>query len=555
MEYIDLMKYVVPIIVIGIIAFQVKLFIDNRRRMSEFSDIFTRNNPLDWDINKQSGFVDGITVNTQSSILVSIKDSINKYLGNNKGSIIDFSLLKDAVDRHCQTVEDEIQTQMPVPLYCGLAGTMLGVIIGLGSLLFTDSISFLMGAKAMDSVNTASGGAAQGVNDLLWGVAWAMVASICGITLTTVNSMLFKKCKLQEEEGKNDFLAWMQSKLLPELPSDTSQAMNNLVQNLNRFNNTFSSNNKELGRTLTKINESYNTSAQILESVRRLDITKMATANVKVLNELQECMPLLEDFKTYLASVKGYTDAIQRFTELFDSESERLHVLEEIRDFFRRHKGEIAKNLADNDNALKEALKHLNETSSTSIAELDKSLTDQADKFKTLNHEICESFSEQLKQMPGIMSRLNDLSEIPAKLLVMTKQIEKSNEDLVNSINLSNERMAKGIGNSLKNIKVVVNDSIHQKKEQLPIPRWLKVSVIVSLLLITLSSLATTTILIIGNSTKTDKIQTEISKTIVDGEVKSATNIQHNGDSVNFPTESKKVEMSKKEVKKQEKRR
>lgn len=222
---------------------------------------------------------------------------------------------------------------MPVPLYCGLAGTMLGVIIGLGSLLFTDSISFLMGAKAMDSVNTASGGAAQGVNDLLWGVAWAMVASICGITLTTVNSMLFKKCKLQEEEGKNDFLAWMQSKLLPELPSDTSQAMNNLVQNLNRFNNTFSSNNKELGRTLTKINESYNTSAQILESVRRLDITKMATANVKVLNELQECMPLLEDFKTYLASVKGYTDAIQRFTELFDSESERLHVLEEIRDF------------------------------------------------------------------------------------------------------------------------------------------------------------------------------------------------------------------------------
>lgn len=103
------MKYVVPIIVIGIIAFQVKLFIDNRRRMSEFSDIFTRNNPLDWDINKQSGFVDGITVNTQSSILVSIKDSINKYLGNNKGSIIDFSLLKDAVDRHCQTVEDEIQ--------------------------------------------------------------------------------------------------------------------------------------------------------------------------------------------------------------------------------------------------------------------------------------------------------------------------------------------------------------------------------------------------------------------------------------------------------------
>lgn len=43
------------------------------------------------------------------------------------------------------------------------------------------------------------------MSDLLTGVAWAMVASIFGIGLTTLNSLLFKKCKLQEESGKMNF--------------------------------------------------------------------------------------------------------------------------------------------------------------------------------------------------------------------------------------------------------------------------------------------------------------------------------------------------------------
>ena len=57
-------------------------------------------------------------------------------------------------------------------------------------------------------------------------------------------------CKLNEEDGKNSFFAWMQSELLPELPSDTSEALNNLVRNLNKFNNTFAQNTSNLGNTL-----------------------------------------------------------------------------------------------------------------------------------------------------------------------------------------------------------------------------------------------------------------------------------------------------------------
>lgn len=147
----------------------------------------------------ETGFVKGI-YGKGNIIFSSIKNSINKYLNNSVGSVIDYNLLKDAVDRHCETVEEDISTQTPVPLYCGLAGTMLGVIIGLGSLLFTDSITSLMTNSAAQQ--SAFYSAADGVSDLLTGVAWAMVASICGIGLTTLNSLQFKKCKLQEESGK-----------------------------------------------------------------------------------------------------------------------------------------------------------------------------------------------------------------------------------------------------------------------------------------------------------------------------------------------------------------
>ena len=57
----------------------------------------------------------------------------------------------------------------------------------------------------------------------------------------------------------------------------------------------------------------------------------------------------------YLNDIKGYTDVIHKFTSQFEKESDRLHVLEEIRDYFTRHKGEISKDYSDAEINLKKA--------------------------------------------------------------------------------------------------------------------------------------------------------------------------------------------------------
>lgn len=440
------MHALVPIIIIAIICIQIFFFIKNLLRMNQFSKIFSEESSWRLRRNQQTNFVDGV-YGAGNSIFESIKNSINKYLEKNAGSVIDFGLLKDAVDRHCDSVENDIATQTPIPLYWGLAGTMAGVILGLWDLLNSNAILTLMGSSG-GVINTASHNAAVGINALLSGVAWAMLASIIGILLTTANSLLFKRCKLKEETGKNSFLAWMQSELLPELPSDTSQALNNLVKNLNKFNNTFKENTSNLGNALNAVNHSYAIQANIIKAVHDMDVMKMAKANVQVLKELKECTDKLEAFNEYLDNIEGYTKAIHRFESQFGEQADRLHILEEIRDFFRRHKSEIAKTTANADKTLQESLEQIKESTSENVNEMQKRFVEQSEHFKTILEDeksaferfmtqINAQFSAQMSHMPQLAKQLEEISSIPVRLDKLIDKVEKSNTKLASDISFA----------------------------------------------------------------------------------------------------------------------
>lgn len=453
------MSFIVPIIVFFIVCLQMYFFVMNVYRMKEYKDIFEYESSWEIEHSSETGFVSGIS-GEGNKVFSSIKESISKYLGSNSGSVIDFHLLKDAVDRHCDAVENDINTLTPVPLYCGLAGTMAGVIIGLSSLLATGSITALLSSGAGNF-----GAAAVGVNDLLEGVAWAMLASICGIFFTTVSSVLFKRYKLQGESGKNTFLAWLQAKLLPELPSDTSDALSKLVKNLNKFNNTFAENTTRLGGALKNVNESYRIQADIIQTVHDMDVMKMAKANVNVLKELKECTDKLEVFNQYLNDIHGYTDSIHKFTTLFETESDRLHVLEEIQQFFMRHKEEIAKDSADADIALREALRSMKESTNSNLNELNtflvkqaedfkQILNDERDSFEKISNEISAKFNSQLSSFPMLVEKLTEISQIPEKINQLIERLEKSNSMLYSSITMSMGETKKTIASKIENIKI-----------------------------------------------------------------------------------------------------
>lgn len=459
------MHDIVPFIILAIICTQVFFFIKNLMRMGQFSKIFSEESSWRLRRNTETSLVDGV-YGSGNSIFESIKNSINKYLGNNSGSVIDFGLLKDAIDRHCDSVENDIATQTPIPLYWGLAGTMAGVILGLWDLLDSNAILTLMGSGA-GQIDANTQDAAKGIDALLSGVAWAMGASICGIILTTINSILFKQCKLKEENDKNSFLAWMQSELLPELPSDTSEALNNLVKNLNKFNNTFAQNTSNLGDALNAVNQSYAIQADIIKAVHEMDVMKMAKANVRVLQELKECTDKLEVFNEYLSDIEGYTDAIHRFEAQFGEQANRLHILEEIRDFFNRHKSEIARTTADADRTLQESLQNIKDSTSENVDELHSRFVEQSEQFKTILRQEKESFEEfmtqmkaqfsaQISHMPQMAKQLEEISAIPVRLDKLIDKVEKSNSKLASDIsfalkqNLQSAKVNAQFGNAIE---------------------------------------------------------------------------------------------------------
>ena len=490
------MDIIVPVIIIGIVSLQIFFFMKNLQRMKEFKDIFKEADSWNILYDEESHFVSSIA-GKGNETFQAIKFSINKYLRSHTGSVVDFNLLKDAVDRHCDSVEEDINTQTPVPLYCGLAGTMIGVIIGLSPLLYTNSITSLLGGnkaknnteivqQTKDSETEADehiSQAADGVNDLLTGVAWAMLASILGIGLTTANSLFFKKYKLEEESGKNDFYAWMQSQLLPELPSDTSDILQKLVSNLNRFNNVFSKNTKELGSTLSEVNRSYEIQADIIGYLQEMDIERVSAANIHVLKELQGCTNELREFQTYLNSVQGYTTSIQKFTELFNSESERLHILEDIKNLFQGNKDLIAKDLTSSQELLKESMTQMRRATEDTVEELRNALTNEMDNFDELNKQLESKFTEQLEKMPKLYESLNSISKIPSKLEDLAQQLIKGNERTASALEYKMDSFLSEISQHTN-----TETSYHPSKRM---PLWQKMAIGTTLFIVCFSGLFT----------------------------------------------------------------
>ena len=275
-------------VVILVVVFQLMKFSQNRKRIDLFSNIFAGQ---DYELNYDNNdMVVGI-LGSGNQIFDDIKNSINGYLRENKGTEVDFQLLKDSVDRHCDMIEDEINSQMPLPLYFGLAGTMTGAIIGLFALVFGGSILELMAGKSSTSI-----GAANNINDLLWGVAIAMVASAIGIILTSLNTIYFKDKKLKEETEKNRFLAWMQSKVLSAIPSGVSQQMRALVNQLATFNRNFKSNTDAINTTLVRAKQVYQSQAQVIDEYKAIDLEKIYNGVNNILRKITSSTESLGNF-------------------------------------------------------------------------------------------------------------------------------------------------------------------------------------------------------------------------------------------------------------------
>lgn len=339
-------------------------------------------------------------------VLDKILSSVNTYLLRNKGAVSDFNLIKDVVERNTDAVDEEINSLLPIPLYLGLMGTMIGIVIGLFSM---PSISDENFESAIDM--------------LIGGVKIAMIASFVGLLFTVILSgWKYKGAKLQAEGLKNDFFTWIQTQLLPVLSQNISSSIYSLQANLLNFNDTFSTNISSFNGLMNKILNSFDGQVNLMNELKEVDVAQLAKLNVNVLQELRTSTKEFEKFNTFLNQLNSFVDNAQKLNHNINNQLDRTYAIEQIAN-------SIGSNISTNNQLIGVLQSELREVSSRKqmVAEavidvdnvLSKSLEDlgrhidaQINAIKNITIKEEDLLEKLLKEDRGNLNELKKISEL-----------------------------------------------------------------------------------------------------------------------------------------------
>lgn len=404
--------------------------------------------------------VEGITTKHDNQTFVSIVNSINEYLDCNK-SVNDFHLMKDIVDRNCDSKEEEIGTQIPIPLYLGLVGTMSGILVGVAFLWLTGGLSDLLSTGG-------TGSGAEGIEALLGGVALAMISSICGILLTTTASNKFKRAKTDFEDNKNLFLSWIQAKLLPKLSDNMVGALREMTVNLSDFNERFEANISELDDALSKVSDSYKQQTELMNAVQKLADKDLSMKNLQLFTALTNSTKQIETLNEFLNRSNIYLENVKALNANLAEQEKRTQMMENIGGFIKTEleqiearKGLISKSVGTVDDYLRQALDNLKESSQSQLEELKKEVGKQDDVLNKRSEEITK-----------IVDELHQLTDVKQSISEFAKEMKTQNQKLDNLTNsIRALASAKESGNIVKEKEYVPE----VKKDEDDRPLWLNI--------------------------------------------------------------------------------
>jgi hypothetical protein len=339
--------------------------------------------------------------------------------------------MKDIVDRNCDAKEEEINAQIPVPLYMGLVGTMAGILVGVGFLVFSGGLNALLSAdiplwfkntfpnetaiKELERAWSAKG--SEGVIALMGGVAIAMISSILGIVFTTWGSTKFKAAKSVVESDKHAFLSWIQATLLPTLSDNVVGAIREMTGNLTSFNRQFSDNTSNLGAALAKVNESYKLQTQLIDAVNKIQEGRTASTNLTLLSKLIESSEQIGKLAEYLHHTNDYLANVRALNDKLDLHENRTRAVEEMGAFFRTElleiesrKSAISKAVGTVDDYLQQALGNFKENAEAQFNELQKATVKQQDILLRRAEEI-EKLVTELQQLSAVKESISKFEQ------------------------------------------------------------------------------------------------------------------------------------------------
>ncbi len=442
-----------------------------------------------------------LTETSGTGIIQRIKEDINNYLLNNYGAAVNFSIIKDIIDREVDVKDEEISNSVPTPLYFGLAATMVGIIFGLISMPGLDGDKFSLG-----------------INSLINGVKLAMTASLCGLLCTTLlSSIFYKNAKRSLLKDKNQQISYLQATLLPELIKAEDTGVSGLKASLDRFARVATDISDNVLIAARKTGENILLQQEVIDRVANLDVLKISKTNLELFNRLENNMIAFNKFSEYISIMSQISDNLKNFAsrtisidnvvaQIYNTlqENDRLSRFlslhfEKIEtagnaalkavDLSDSHfKEAIEKLKEETDKTLNQAFRAVNESSLHFSGAIDKLKEEIDNRISRLNHDAADNetkmtgiyndiganlasvASQHISQLQTVYSnalpqfdQLNNLQILPK----IKDQVSDGVSQLQNDSNTNTARLIEAINqlnNSLTGIRDNLNNSALSKK-------------------------------------------------------------------------------------------
>ncbi len=431
-----MLNILISLIILGVaVCFQWASFVKTQNARKKLKNIFPKSFAdsvaAERDEEENTVCIKLFKSNSESKIFVKIVESINYYLLKNRGAT-DYAILKDITDRNCDSLEDEIDSTAAVPIYIGLCGTVLGIVFGVAILAFGGGLDQLLSAdtlkSSIDSLQTAGKEAvngAQGIKELMQGVAVAMGTTFFGVLLTIFGSLSHKESQKTNEQRKNEFLSWMQGELLPQMNTNMVSTLDMLQRNLNQFNKDFSDNSKNLKDIFGNINTTYDNQAEVLRLIKKLDINGMADANVRVLRELQGCTGQISLLQSFLNESNLYLSEVQKMNQELTDYQDRTKLIENMGAFFQSEIEQIGLRKA----AISKAVADIDAAVGKSFDDLKAHTVDEYSQLKSYTAQEHAAFLKAIEdQQAALNTKLTETTQILDELknlVAVKEQMEK----------------------------------------------------------------------------------------------------------------------------------
>lgn len=407
----------------------------------------------------------------QSLLLGNIVGTINNYLKKNKGGAADFHLIKDIVERHTDSIDEEINHKLPVPIYLGLMGTVLGIIIGLYSLSFeyNPATNSLNGELFVNSVD-----------GLITGVKQAMICSFVGLGLTTLlSSWRYMGAKSKLEAQKNAFYDFIQTRLLPQMTKDAASTILALQSNLEKFNTSFEENIKGFGGIMDDIHTAFDSQVALQKELKKMDLTQVANLNANVLVQLRNSMTEFEKFTQYLGQMNTFVRSTAKLTDSINDQLQRTEAVETIanamQDNIQKNQFVMEKLRAflervNEHEAVVTAAGEIDSAMAQAIEELKTHAQEQINSIRTYTTEATEDLHDLVTSERGHLRSLDKLG----KLDELDKLVSA-----ITSMKDENRNVNAALEKNIETLAHAVVDNTKAQRGESGMSSWLKIACIV----------------------------------------------------------------------------